>query len=340
MRRMYGLSAERNALMEIRKLKQEEKKETRTLYEEVFSEDSHSFVDYYYSEKTKDNVIYVGVEDGKICSMLHRNPYLLMVNGNEKKSDYIVAVATRKDYRKRGYMSRILHRALADMYSEGYSFTFLMPAAEAIYEPHGFRTVYEQEQPYGSMEQGAIAATEADCKEIADFMEQRLSEKYQVYAKRTEAYYVRLLRELKSDGGNLLLYRLNGRITDCRICVPEPEEEKAKIMIRIVDVRRMLMSMKVKSLIAVCFTVTDPLIPGNNRCLVLTGTEFSGVMLMDAEPKNSEGTVDIASLARLLFGACGVEALCENEDVSMSERMKQELKKIIPLSEIYLNEIV
>ena len=41
--------------MQIRKLEDEEKGRTRRLYEEVFSEDSPSFVDYYYTEKTKDN---------------------------------------------------------------------------------------------------------------------------------------------------------------------------------------------------------------------------------------------------------------------------------------------
>lgn len=39
--------------MKIRKLETEEKQNTKKLYEEVFSEDSKSFVDYYYEEKLK-----------------------------------------------------------------------------------------------------------------------------------------------------------------------------------------------------------------------------------------------------------------------------------------------
>ena len=49
--------------MEIRKLETEEKQNTKKLYEEVFSEDSKSFVDYYYEEKLKDNQIYEVEED-------------------------------------------------------------------------------------------------------------------------------------------------------------------------------------------------------------------------------------------------------------------------------------
>lgn len=132
--------------MEIRKLDVTEHGSTRPLYEEVFAEDSQGFVDYYYTEKTKDNQIYVIEEDGDIQTMLHLNPYEMMVNGSRKDADYIVAVATRKTYRKRGYMGELLRRALRDMYALGRSFTFLMPAAETIYTPYDFRTVYEQER--------------------------------------------------------------------------------------------------------------------------------------------------------------------------------------------------
>ena len=41
--------------MKIRRLEKEEHQVVRSLYEEVFSEDSTSFVDYYFTEKTKDN---------------------------------------------------------------------------------------------------------------------------------------------------------------------------------------------------------------------------------------------------------------------------------------------
>ena len=69
--------------MKIRKLETEEKQNTKKLYEEVFSEDSKSFVDYYYEEKLKDNQIYAVEEDGEIQAMLHLNPYELAVNGSE-----------------------------------------------------------------------------------------------------------------------------------------------------------------------------------------------------------------------------------------------------------------
>ena len=65
-----------------------------------------------------------------IQAMLHLNPYTLMVNGTEKESYYIVAVATRKEYRGRRYMAGLLREALLDMYQAGVTFTYLMPATE------------------------------------------------------------------------------------------------------------------------------------------------------------------------------------------------------------------
>lgn len=339
--------------MEIRKLEVLEHKDTRGLYEEVFSQDSTSFVDYYYTEKTKDNQIYVAEEDGKIRAMLHLNPYRLIVNGSEKDANYIVAVATQKEYRKRGYMAELMRCALKDMYQAGETFTFLMPAAEAIYLPHDFRTVYRQEirayVPGECLTEGikAVKAAASDCQALAEWANMQLSQRYQVYVRRDARYYERLIRECASDGGGLMVYRKNGEFIDCRPYYgPDDEGEESsegdapKIMVRVVDVRRMLMSVRLKSLMAACFHITDPIIEENNRCVVITGTEFSGVMLMEGKPENSEGTVTVAALASLLFGAKSVEEVCYEDDVTMSERMKGEFKKIIPMDRIYLNEVV
>ncbi len=332
--------------MEIRKLDVSEHQNSRGLYEEVFDEDSASFVDYYYTEKIRDNQIYAAEEEGKIRAMLHLNPYRLYVNRSEKNVNYIVAVATQKEYRKRGYMAALLKRAIKDMYQAGEAFTFLMPASESIYLPFDFRTVYEQDRKFCRREEEengdlAIAdAVDSDCRELSEAANRYLAGRYQVFAIRDEAYYRRLIREYESDGGALKIYRREGKIVDCRGYYPEEDGGKPKIMIRIVDVRRMLMSLSLRSLTGVAFHVTDPLVEENNRCLVITGTEFSGVMLMDGKEENSEGTITVAALTSLLFGAKTVEEVCKEEGVRMSDRMRSEMKKLIPLSEIYLNETV
>jgi len=334
--------------MEIRKLEQNEHGKTKVLYKEVFSTDSEGFVNYYYTEKVKDNQMYVMEDDGKIVGMLHLNPYTLKVNGLDKEANYIVAVATKEEYRKQGIMRKLLTKALNDMYESHQTFTFLMPAAESIYLPYDFRTVYEQNHLYYEESHEGKGfdiqeLKEEECEELAVSMNQFLSAYYQVYANRSQEYFERLKKEYESDGAKLMLYRKDGNIVDMRPRVPDEDVikgTKPKIMVRIIDVRRMLMSLRLKSLMAVAFHVTDPVIEENNRCVVMTGTEFSGVMLMDSKPENSEGTISIAALSSLIFGAKTVDEVCEEDGVVMSERMKGEMRKIVPLNRIYLNEIV
>ena len=100
--------------MKIRKLDQSEHGKTRSLWEQVFSEDSQEFVDYYYYIKTKDNTIYVIEEDDEIRAMLQLNPYQVKLQESVVPSDYIVGVATQAEYRGRGYMRNLLIHALQE----------------------------------------------------------------------------------------------------------------------------------------------------------------------------------------------------------------------------------
>ena len=71
--------------------------------------------------------------------MVHLNPCRVSWQGEELTLSYIVAVATEEAYRGQGIMGKLLGMALEEMDRRGEPFTFLMPAAEAIYTPYGFR---------------------------------------------------------------------------------------------------------------------------------------------------------------------------------------------------------
>ena len=61
------------------------------------------FVDYYYFIRTRENTIYVVEEDGAIRAMLQKNPYRMKLEDSVFDSEYIVGVATEKEYRSRVY---------------------------------------------------------------------------------------------------------------------------------------------------------------------------------------------------------------------------------------------
>lgn len=189
-----------------------------SLWQECFG-DSAAYTDFYFQWVVPYNRIYTLYKGDKLCSMLHLNPYTLAAGGNEVKSDYIVGVATRKEERRKGYMGLLIDKALHSMYEEGRPFTYLMPAAEAIYYPYDFRKVYTQENWIGEMREAALKASGEDKKNrllrlnasdknnrrlLTEFTGKRLRQ-YDVYALRSRKYYEKLLVEMCSTNGGIAL---------------------------------------------------------------------------------------------------------------------------------------
>ena len=208
--------------MEVRLLKQQEHGKTRLLWEKVFQEDSKAFLDYYYFFKTRENSVYVVEEDEEIRSMLHLNPFLIQVGEGQFDVRYIIAVATEESYRKRGYMGMLLRKAMQAMYQEKQPFTFLMPAAEAIYTPYDFRFVYDQNvwkyTVVEKQEQKSLPVSEAgigDGADLAAFFMEYFSERFQIYAVRDEQYYQTMLCEQQSENGGIAILKRSEKIVGC-----------------------------------------------------------------------------------------------------------------------------
>lgn len=203
--------------MILRKLEIQEHMKTRKLWEDVFKEDTKEFLDYYYSVKAAENEIYVIEVDGKIVSMLHLNPYQMRIGNEIFQTHYIVAVATDEHYRKRGYMAKLLNYTMQIMQDRGEPFTFLMPAAEAIYKPFGFKFVYEQKRGpvtgkvYEESGIAFVMAEKEDCQAIANFANEYLKD-YDVVAWRDASYYETLLAEQTSENGGILLAKKEQKI--------------------------------------------------------------------------------------------------------------------------------
>lgn len=138
------MNSRKGTLMGINRIEGEACKTTRTLWEEVFYEDSVQFTDYYFENKATKNIGYV-IGQAPYDAMMFRTPYTLQIGEVQKEISYIVGVATRKECRHRGYMRELLMHSFREMYQEKNPFTFLMPANPAIYEPFDFKYIYERD---------------------------------------------------------------------------------------------------------------------------------------------------------------------------------------------------
>ncbi|WP_314908675.1 GNAT family N-acetyltransferase [Oribacterium asaccharolyticum] len=130
----------------------EEQERTKALYREIFPEDTEEFLDFYYKERPKR--ILAMEEEGQIIAMLHLNPFLLSFFGKEITASYIYAVATKKEKRRQGIMGELLRYAFQLLKEEGEVFCILIPVAESIYSPYGFRTVAKLSKEESEAEEG------------------------------------------------------------------------------------------------------------------------------------------------------------------------------------------
>ncbi len=255
-------------------LKPEQKCATKGLYEKAFPEDSRRFVDFYYEYKTRDNEILVLEKEGQIVSMLHLNPYRMIVNGYETAGCYIVAVATREDCRHRGHMRTLLERALQDLAVRKLPFVFLMPASERIYSPFDFVWIC----PHTEL-------PERVRRMDADGQNRYLATRYQMFCRRDARYLENERAERAAEEGEA------------------PDGKIPPYMARITDVCGMLRLAGSSQDQKRYLHVKDGLIPQNNGYFLWE--TFRGeqvVRRLEERPAHLDLDLTVGELASLVFG--------------------------------------
>lgn len=254
-------------------LSAEQKQWSRGLYEHAFLEDTEKFVDYYYTCKVRDNEILALREDGQIVSMLHLNPYRMIVNGYEVRSNYIVAVATHEDYRHRGFMRMLLEKALRDMAEQGMPFTFLMPVRESLYAPFDFVWIC----PYTYLPERLIQMGMEE-------QNRYLAARYQMFCRRDARY-------MEEKGAE--------RLAEVGEAVPE---KMPPYMARITDVCQMLRLAGSRTERELYLYVKDPVIRKNQGYFQWKITK-SGSMArkLSERPETVDLELTIGELASMIF---------------------------------------
>lgn len=332
--------------MEARKLKKREYDKAKELYTEVFSTDSQGFIDYYFTEKTKDNDIYGLFDENQLVSMIHLNPYELVIAGSKGPIHYIVAVATKKEYRSRGYMGILLKKIMNDLRKQGEVMTYLMPVAEAIYAPYDFYTVYEKHWDYyqdeTQFERGASISklSVTDIDELVEIKNAALASQCQIYIYRNRIYYERLIKEYAADGGKLLLESVDEKPKRVHLDVANPELIDSKFMVRILNVEKLLSHVTATGSLSLYFCLTDEYVEENEGIYILTTTKDYALQVSRNNQEETGEILTIAALTGFLFGKIKANELHLQNGVSITKGMEEELLKIIPFSRIRFDEVV
>ena len=386
---------------EVVQLTEKERLAVKSMWSEIFFEDSDRFTDYYFAEKMSDNKGYGVKVNGELVSMMFLTPYPVWIKtggadepacaagqnpekagvhdpGNVGSGDfvqvtlyYIVGVGTKKEYRHRGYMDRMLKKALRDICEEGHPFTFLMPADPAIYEPYQFRYIYDR-PVYAVDRSAAVPLTGSEIPQLVRFTNNILMNRFQIFVHRDKAYYERQCLESAAQNGDVYLWKNNGEIQGYYLYAKEDDHEEIQeamlssdfpdqsvlsisqerkpiIMARITNVKSMLslIRMRENEEKKILIRVYDPLIEENNGTFLWTvSREKSEAVYITKENQNIQkedfNTADKKISEEFSEGISQVEV-----DITLilgmlfgRVKLPEALAGIAPLTEICVNEIV
>lgn len=206
----------------------------RELWKRAFG-DTKQYIEYYFSEKVPYSQIVENWEGKKLCSMAFFTPYEAYLYGKAITLSYIVGVATDRDFRHQGRMTKVLEEGISREKEKGSPLVFLSPADPVIYEPLGFQSVYWRETlllkgegtayfeviPWNELTPGQ--------KENVSFVVEDILQRQQfdLRLKHSVPYYEKVNKEMQALGGEVLTFWCKGRLFAVAnwIC----EEEKNEV---------------------------------------------------------------------------------------------------------------
>ena len=96
----------------ITKATKEQATEVKNLWKVCFPQEDEGYIDYYFKNLFVPENCFVYVEDGHVVSAIIRAPHAMMFNDKVLRTSMILGVGTLPEYRKRGYMKRLMEIVL------------------------------------------------------------------------------------------------------------------------------------------------------------------------------------------------------------------------------------
>ncbi len=187
--------------------------ESRVLYEACF-EDTESFVNHYYENMAIHNHILVLKVRDQIASMLHIVPKRFE---KMEEADYYYAIATEEKHRKKGYMARLLKKAMGLSHRNGKGLVYLVPAVKNLYEKFGFKAFGFRFSPLTvrSQKEGYEITTYTEylsllVERLGCVFTKKIAPLFDDYIVRDETYYESLLKGLFAEGGRVEILSKDG----------------------------------------------------------------------------------------------------------------------------------
>lgn len=112
--------------------------DVENLWAYCFEPKDNPFFQYYFTKAYESENTMVGLEAGKLLSMVHLRQYDLKIRGAVQKVSYMVGVATDPIARRGGVGKELLRTSLEELVIRKQGLTILMPSKAAFYQQYGW----------------------------------------------------------------------------------------------------------------------------------------------------------------------------------------------------------
>lgn len=121
--------------------------EVRSMWKICF-EDTEEYMDLYFSRQYRDENTLIYSVDNKVVASLQMLPYSIRFYGEVIPFYYLAGLCTLPEYRKRGYMGKLIRESFSIMKERNIPLSILVPAEEWLfgyYEKYGFETTFDKD---------------------------------------------------------------------------------------------------------------------------------------------------------------------------------------------------
>jgi predicted acetyltransferase len=128
--------------------KDSQKEELAQLWQLCFG-DPMEYIHHFFERKFDPSKTLVYWSDHRIVSVVYMLPASIYLENRHEPVQYIYAVCTHPDYRKRGIMEQMMEYACDEAAAAGQRFSTLLPASDPLYDYYGrlsYREYFKKRQ--------------------------------------------------------------------------------------------------------------------------------------------------------------------------------------------------
>ncbi|MDR2125200.1 MAG: GNAT family N-acetyltransferase [Prevotellaceae bacterium] len=131
--------------------KQRQSKKLATSLYKLCFDDNDQFVDFYFNKRYTEQNHFTVLENNTLVAALQVIPYKMTFFDAEIDTAYLSAICTHPNFRKQGFMTKLLKKTYNHLFGNGIYAAFLIPAdlyLFDIYKKNDFKTIFYRTQKH------------------------------------------------------------------------------------------------------------------------------------------------------------------------------------------------